>query len=70
MSQESVKTHTDTYAGGNPPKHDRSHQGLPTKHKERGQRPNMQERYESGCMPVNACRPFFIRQFVAHFGFF
>jgi hypothetical protein len=64
-----VKTHADAQAGRNPPEHYRSHQRLPTEDKERGHRSKMQECHENCGMPVDACRPSFIHQFVAHFEF-
>src|ERR1700752_1966295 len=69
MSQESVKTHADPQARGNPPKHYRSQQRLPTKNKESGHRSEMQQCNENCCMPVDACRASFNHQFVTHFKF-
>src|SRR5258707_5026453 len=66
MSQESVKTHSDPQACGNPPEQDTDQQRPPTEHKERGHRTDMEERHEDRGIPLNALGFLFGHRLVAH----
>src|SRR5436305_9424839 len=66
MSQESVKTHSHAQARGNPPEQDANQQGLPTEHKERGHRSDMEKPHEYRGIPLNTLGFFFSHCLVAH----
>src|SRR5574341_29689 len=66
MRQQSVITHADAQAGGDPPEHERNYQSLPTEHEERCNRAKMKQPHENGGVPVNTLRPFLDHLFVIH----
>src|ERR1043165_9525591 len=66
MRQQSVITHADAQAGGNPPKHECDHQGLPTEHEERCNGAEMKQPHENDGVPINTLCSFLDHLFVIH----
>src|SRR6185369_14545005 len=67
MRQESVITHTDPQARGNPPEHDCYYQRLPIEHKKCRHRAHMEQGHENRSVPVDTVCLLLRRCFADHF---